>query len=118
MADKTYYAWSPIQSAKAEEGKPSEFFSAQPGDTVTAAKLGLDKDQFQALIDAGSVREQSYPDVPAGYQDSPVNFLRAKALEAAGDSEEAALALGLDTLNSDTPQASPTRTVGGAGSPS
>ena len=77
----TYYAWSNIKTGK--DGKP---FAAKVGDKVDASTLGLDEEQFQELIDAGSVREQKYP-VPADSDVSPKDHQRALML-ASQDSDE------------------------------
>lgn len=34
---------------------------AEPGDTVDAKKLGLNDEQFQVLVDGGSVRDYPFP---------------------------------------------------------
>ena len=121
MADATYYAWSPIRGGKRTgEGDDAkvEAVNVAAGETVTASKLGVSKEEFQALVDSGAVRTQKYPDLPEGYQDSPVNFMRQQALEAAGDNDEALIALSMETLGEGgTPQASPARPIGGAGAP-
>jgi hypothetical protein len=106
MADKTYYAWSPIRSAKVTDASATppkvEHSNAQPGDSVTAAKLGLSKEQFDELVASGAVRETKYPDLPEGYQDSPVNFLRQQALAASAEDVD----LGV-FADASTPQGSP-----------
>jgi hypothetical protein len=54
MADKMY-AWSPIVR---DEGKP-----VKVGDSVSASDLGIEDEDFQALVDAGAVRKVKYPDI-------------------------------------------------------
>lgn len=104
MADPTMYAWSPIQGSKGDKQ-----FEVPAGEAVNADKLGLSKEQFQQLVDAGSVRPVKFPDLPEGYRDSPVNYLREQAIEAAGEGDEAVLAVAASNLEPGTPQASPAR---------
>lgn len=69
-----YVAWSEIHSGK-DDGN---VVIVRPGDAVSASDLGLDDEQFQELIDGGSVREQDYP-VPEGKIDqSPTEFYKEK----------------------------------------
>lgn len=80
MATGTYYAWAPIQSSESKEG--AEVVTFKPGDTVTAEKLKIDKDEFQLLIDCRAVRTMKYPDM-GNSQVSPVEFLKKQAADAA-----------------------------------
>jgi hypothetical protein len=89
-----FVAWSNLRGGKGEE-----IVEVKPGESVTASQLGLNDEQFQQLVDAGSVRKQKYPDMPEGYQDSPVNRMRELAAEA----EESDLSL------FDMPQSAPFR---------
>lgn len=73
MAD-TQYAWSPIQAGDK---------SAKFGDQVTAEKLGISKEDFEALVDSKAVRPVKPPQLPEGYQGSVIDFYREKAKEAA-----------------------------------
>jgi hypothetical protein len=91
MADSsdTYYAWSPIRYGgdKAED-EGSLGGAAAPnvqivsvGDTVDAGTLGISDEDFQDLIDAGSVREMEPPkDIPDGM--SAMQAVRQRALDA------------------------------------
>lgn len=76
MAD---YAWSNIKTSK---GKFS------PGDSVSAEKLGVDKEEYESLKEAGSVRETEYPkDLPSGV--SPVEHAKKQlAIESGQVVEE------------------------------
>jgi hypothetical protein len=74
MAD-THYAWSPILAGDK---------SAKFGDEVTASGLGVDKEEFQAMIDGGSVRTTKPPPVKDMRTDeSVIDFYRRQAREAA-----------------------------------
>lgn len=68
-----HYAWSPIRAGKN---------SAKFGDTVTADKLGVSKEDFEAMVEAKSIREKAPPKLPEGYQGSVVDFLREQIKEA------------------------------------
>jgi len=56
----TYYAWSPIPTDHNEFGQPTK--RIEVGDTVTADKVGVSKEEFEYLIEAGAVREEKYPE--------------------------------------------------------
>lgn len=80
MADK-WYAWSRIQyGANIDPTEGSNQIlshkSVEVGAEVTAEKLGISEQDFQQLIDAGSVREYEFPQMPENYGDSPINFLK------------------------------------------
>lgn len=61
-----YYAWASIRHGverdKADNTVITAVKEVKPGDTVTAAQLGISNDEFQYLIDSGAVREQKYPE--------------------------------------------------------
>ena len=83
-----YYAWSPIQAGTAD--KP---ISIKRGESVSKADLKLSDADWQALIDAGSVREKKFP-AGEDYTGSAVDFVRDQLREtlsmSAIDQEEAA----------------------------
>lgn len=91
-----HYAWSEIKSGTAE--KP---ITVKLGDSVTAKGLGIDDENFQALIDAGAVRDKKYP-VPQDedWDGSAVDYLRQQLAETTGDSstEEASALAEIDEL--------------------
>lgn len=82
MADLV--AWSEIRIGKHEAGADTgETTVIKPGETVTQGDLT--DDQFTQLKESGAVKTLPYPDMPETYQDSPVNFLREQARQAADD---------------------------------
>lgn len=80
MAD-TYYAWSTfsVPDTSKPGAKPKVF---NPGDTVTAAGLGVEKEEFDAMVEAGSIRTMKWPVPPEAGAVSPIDYLKAKAAEA------------------------------------
>jgi len=67
-----YYVWtSSIKGAKRE---------AKRGDKVTQQELGLSREQWNALVAGGSVREKPFP-APKGYRGSAVDYLREQLRE-------------------------------------
>lgn len=94
-----HYAWSEIKSGTAE--KP---IVVELGDTVTAKALGIPEKEFQALIDAGSVRDKKYP-VPKDeeWEGSAVDYLRQQLSEATGGSstEEASALAEINELENE-----------------
>lgn len=65
-----YYAWTEIKAGDK---------SAKAGDTVTAEKLGIDKEEFDAMVESGAVREEKFPDLPEGYTGSPSDYYKEQA---------------------------------------
>lgn len=105
MAD-TYYAWSDLHSTK--DGK---LVVVKTGEKVTAADLGLNKDEFDELIAAGSVRDAVYPAkamTDEGFAGSPKEFakkqLAALAAEDAGPVNPDEMASLASDLNTGTPE--------------
>lgn len=72
----TYYAWSPIRGGTLE--KP---VTVARGDKVTKDALGLDDENWAALIESGAVRDKEFP-APGDYEGSVIDFLRDKLAEA------------------------------------
>ena len=72
-----YYAWSEIKAGDK---------SAKPGDTVSASDLGLSKEQFEELVEAGAVKEEKFPD-PGDFPGSPVEHAKKDLAIAAGHIE-------------------------------
>lgn len=74
---ETYYAWSPIQYG-VERDKDGNFLKTKTlalGESVTAAKLGVDEAGMQDLIDSGAVRPYKVPELPEGYTGSILDYL-------------------------------------------
>lgn len=86
MADSpVLYAWSDVRYAD----KDGNAKVLKRGEVVTPEKLNMSKEEFDNLADgtpAAAFKPQKFPNLPDGYQDSPVNFLREQASRA----EEAA----------------------------
>lgn len=85
MAD-TYYAWSNFKDVVADLAKPDVKTSFKPGDVVTKEKLGVDQDNWDALVESGAVRVKKYPDM-GNYEGSPREY-RLEQLAAAAKGEE------------------------------
>lgn len=91
MADKKQgrkmYAWSNIQHGVDRDTTDptviTRYHTTKRGSVVTADKLGLSDEQFQELVDAGSVRSIPYPDMPDTWGGSPVEWYREQARLAA-----------------------------------
>ena len=80
MAEQKWYAWSPIQHTEVE-GDTSGAVTptsdvVQPGSVVSADSLGVSDADWAALVEAGSVRSYPFPDMPAEFTGSPIDFLR------------------------------------------
>jgi hypothetical protein len=81
-----YYAWSPIKHG-ADVDKDGNYVRDKllpAGSTVTQKNLGVSDADWEAMIEAGSIREYEYPDMPDTFQGSPVDFLRQKLADVAG----------------------------------
>lgn len=81
MANETYYAWSPIRFGKLGEMNAAgvvkvDAGTVKVGEEVSAGKLGVSEEEFQAYIDSGAVRPQEFPELPENFQDSPINHIR------------------------------------------
>ena len=57
------------------------------GASVKRSDLGISREEWDALIEAGSVRKKEYP-APSYFQGSAIDFLKQQAREALGDEEE------------------------------
>lgn len=83
-----FYAWSPIRAGTAE--KP---INIDRGAKVTQSDLGVSDADWDALLEAGAVREKQFP-APKDYDGSVIDFLREQLQEAqsmsAVEEEEAA----------------------------
>jgi hypothetical protein len=75
------YAWSPILAGDK---------SAAMGDKVSKSSLGVDDADFDAMVEAGSIRSYPVPDMPEGFQGSVVDHLRAEIQKATDMSTEIA----------------------------
>lgn len=85
MAQETYYAWSPIKVGgkfNEETQQVDDVKVINPGDTVTAADLEVDDEEFmEEYVRGGVVRPDEYPeDVPE--QKSVNQHLRDQMQEA------------------------------------
>lgn len=84
----TYYAWSNILTYEdVGKDKDQKRVVVARGEKVTAAKLGIPDEEFQAMIDAGAVRTKQYP-APDDYQGSAVDYLRDQLREATSGYDE------------------------------
>lgn len=95
MASGTYYAWSPIKG-----GTPEKPVSIDRGAKVTKDALGVDDDNWTALIESGAVRDKEFP-APKDYDGSVIDYLREKLQEAqamSGSVEEEEVASQLATV--------------------
>jgi len=63
MAD-TYYAHSTIKNAESAEpdADAPKVETIKPGEEVSQASLGVSDEEWEQLVDAGSVRPYDYPD--------------------------------------------------------
>ncbi len=84
----TLYAWSEFRVGEpAKDNQPGKVTSIKFGETVTAEKLKADDEQMKAYIDSGAVREVKPPELPATWQNSPLDFVRAEAEKSDNDME-------------------------------
>lgn len=85
----TLYAWSDIRVGEpAKDDKPGKLTTIKFGEAVTAEKLGgADKEQMQAYMDSGAIREIKPPDMPDTWQGSPLDFVRSEAEKADNNME-------------------------------
>lgn len=81
MAKNDMYAWSPILAGEK---------SAAMGDKVTKASLGVEDADFNAMVEAGSIRSYPVPDLPENFQGSVVDHLRDEIRQATDMSTEIA----------------------------
>lgn len=107
MAD-TYYAWSEIQVG--EGGEEAQKVKKVPaGEEVSASSLGIPDEEFDAMVEAGAVRTEEYPDLPEGYTGSPAQFAQEQA-EAEGQKAEAELILNpIDEADQETAKPAATK---------
>lgn len=88
MPEATMYAWSPIRHG-AKKDKDGNIVGAEEvkmGDSVSQSKLGVDDDNWNALVEAGSVRPYKYPDNVKS-DESAVQSLQRQAREASEAAE-------------------------------
>lgn len=97
-----FYAWSPIKGGTAD--KP---VTIARGDKVTKDALGVSDADWNAMVEAGAIREKEFP-APSDYDGSVIDWLREKLQEAtsmsAVDEEEVASELAA-VQESQTPEA-------------
>lgn len=84
MADsKTYYAWSNFEVLDEDDpGNPRKVKHIKPGDEVSQSILGVDDDEWKAVVEAGSARTQEHPEM-GNFQGSPVELRKAQLAAAA-----------------------------------
>lgn len=80
MATAKKYAWTDIKTADGV---------VKAGESVTASSLGVDDDEFEQLCDAKAVREAKYPDMPADFAGSPLEFVQKQINEQLKVAEDA-----------------------------
>lgn len=87
MAQTKWYSWSNIRyGADRDTTDPNiitAYHEVKPGEVVSAKKLDLTDEQFKELIESGAVRSSPYPNVPATWTGSPVEWFREQARRAA-----------------------------------
>lgn len=99
MADSTMYAWSPIRygATTDSEGNFTGIQMVNFGDSVSKSKLGVDDENWNALVEAGVVRDYAPPkeySETTPVDESPVQFLQRQAREAAELAEGAVMSMG------------------------
>ena len=96
----TYFAWTPILVGKKGETTGDktaiEAKTVKVGEQVSASSLGVSDDDFEEMVNSGAVREYEYPDLPKGYPDSPINFMKdqIRKIELAAASTTGAVHVG------------------------
>jgi hypothetical protein len=96
MADSKYYAWTDIMGASEPDSKGNRLpvVVVKRGSTVSAKKLNISDEDFNQLIESGSVRTTAFPDLPEGFTGSPVDHWREQLRQASeGINNEAAMSL-------------------------
>jgi hypothetical protein len=89
MATDAFYAWTPILVGVGEEVK-----TIAAGTKVTPKDLGTDDEGFQEYLSSGAVRPYEYPEMgKTANAQSPIEFMRSKALGGAEAEEERLMAL-------------------------
>lgn len=80
-----YYAWSNFPISTVTDSGRAKAATITVGSEVKASDLDISDDEFQVLIDTGSVREQPYPKAVAEltYGDSPNRYYRDQLVKAA-----------------------------------
>ena len=94
----TWYAWSQINNGSSDvtDGKSTGTVTViRPGDTVSEGDFSS-PEEFAALIATGSVRQTEYPDMGVtANPESPVDYLRRQAREAAEVMDPSQMATGV-----------------------
>lgn len=80
---KTYYAWSQFRITKDDKR-----VVIKEGEEVTASKLDVSDDEFQGLVENGSVRTTEYPDAAKDGSTTPTRHLASLLAEAQGQETE------------------------------
>lgn len=80
-ANRTYYAWTNILTSPSVDPDSKTIIQPHPrisaGEEVNASKLGVSKEEFDALIKHGVVRTAKYP--TTSKYESPKQALLSKA---------------------------------------
>ena len=95
-----YEAWSNIWVGKIGDDDKVTTSTLKPGDPVTPADVACESEddpQFQEYLASGAIRVYQFPDLPEGYSNSPVQFLKdqVRAVEDSVLSLEGGLNLAL-----------------------
>lgn len=114
MADKTYWAWSPIRNGGEVKMVPTA--SGHGAERAVVTKRNVipvgdkvakgDVDNFDELVDAGAIRPYPYPEgLNEDSLESPINFLRRRLRERVeqemSEEEGLLLAAGMGAVISD-----------------
>lgn len=83
----SHYAWTDIVTYEAGKDDQEKRVVVKRGEKVTAGGLGVNQEEFQAMISAGSIRKKPYP-APDDFQGSAVDYLREQLREATSVHDE------------------------------
>lgn len=90
-----YYAWSPIRhGGEVKDGLVVNVQTVAYGDSVSQKDLGVSDEDWQAMVEGGSVREVKPPELPEGYTGSPIQFMMEQARQAAEGGDVVAMSSG------------------------
>lgn len=100
-----YYAWSNFPVEHNEFGQPTKVIGV--GEEIKKSDLGKISDaDWDAMIEAGAIREQKYPKVNEAMSQSPSEYFRQMAAKAAagelGSSDAAILSEFIETTPHET----------------
>ena len=75
----SYYAWSNFPVERNEWGQVTK--TIEVGESITADKISVSKEEFDELIEIGAVSEEEYPDIPDSV--SPAEYEMSQANQQA-----------------------------------